>query len=312
MTTIVRGRGRKKPYLLPAKTHEQIRGAATPRTGDLPQSAVNSILLPQTGGVGDQGQWGLCTGKTLAEVMAYAYVGQTGLSIQLSGMFAYIGGSLLANQFAGLPNTAPIDANGAEFMNLVLAAQAQGLCLESVMPYNPTLLSQKENYLAVLDAAQRKIRVGEVGAIDGSLNDQGYINALCQSLLPYPDGKIGATIPTGIASSYPDFDNADGTTILVAPPTSVQTDHEVELVDYNTVTAVSSGTVQLDNGRTFKDPTGTIRVGDRVYRLQNHWSEEWAPQSDIPGTVLVHQSFMIGQRNLGGDAMVINAEIGGP
>lgn len=249
-----------------------------------------------------------CTGHSMAESLSYAYVGQTGMAITLSAMFAYVGGKLLENQFAGLASTAPINDDGADFSNLILAAQAQGVCIYDLMPTDPTLLQQKENYAQIANANQYKVRVGEFAGIVGT-DDQSYVNALCQCLLPLPDGKLGSTVDIGIASSYPDFDNADGTTILVAPPTGISVDHEVELVDYDTVMSVSGNTVTLSDGKTFQDPTGTVKIGDRVFRLQNHWSTQYCPSSDIPGTVLVHQSFMTGQRALGGDAMALNAEV---
>jgi hypothetical protein len=292
----------------PARSHEKLRGA-TPLTSNLPPQAINSILLALTGGIRDQGQTPWCTGHSMAESLSYAYVGQTGLAITLSAMFAYVGGKLLENQFAGLPSTAPINDDGADFANLILAAQAQGVCTYDLMPTDSTLLQQKENYVQIADANQRKVRVGEFAGIAGT-DDQSYINALCQCLLPLGDGKLGSTVDIGIASSYPAFDDADGTTILVAPPTNgISIDHEVELVDYYTVIAVSGATVTLSNGGTFQDPTGTVKVGDRCPRLQNHWSPGWAPNSDIPGTVIVHQSFMTGQRALGGDAMALNPEV---
>ena len=166
--------------------------------------------------------------------------------------------------------------------------------------------------MQIRDGMTRKQKPAEFGAINAS-DDQGYINALCQSLLPYPDGKIGRTIPGGIASSYPAFDNADGSTILVAPtglPTDGSAiDHEISFQQYSTVISVSGTQVTLSNGKTFADPSGTIKVGDRCFRLRNHWSTEWSPLSDIPGTVWVHQSFTTGQRAFGGDAQAINLEV---
>jgi hypothetical protein len=302
----VRGRGRKFSLWVPAKTHEDLLGAATPRASAMPPSATNSIILPQTGGIRNQQQSPWCTGFTLAESLSYAYVGQTGTPIEYSAMCAYMGGKLFENYLAGLPTTAPINDNGAAFNDLLLAAQAQGVCLESLMPFNPALLQQKENYVQVADANTRKLRVGECGAVTGT--GQAYINGLCQSLLPYADGKIGRTVPIGIASSYPEFDNADGSTILVAPPTGLSVDHEVELVDYDTVTGVSNGVVTLSSGKTFADPSSTIQVGSRCFRLQNHW-DLYTSACDIPGTVWVAESFMLGQQGLGGDAVMINAEV---
>ena len=309
---MTRGRGKKPLLVAPGRSHEKLLGAATPRTGDLPPDSLANDSAPLP--LKDQTVTPWCTGYTMSEVLEYALYGQTGLVQILSAMYAYVGGKLVENFIAGLAATAPINDDGADFGNLILSVQGQGTCLDALMPANQSLLQAKENYMQIRDGMTRKQKPAEFGAINAS-DDQGYINALCQSLLPYPDGKTGRAVPIGIASSYPDFDNATGSTILVAPPAGLlptdgsAIDHEVELTVYATVLAVSGSQVTLSNGKTFSDPSGTIRVDDFCMRVKNHWGIGWSPLSDIPGTVWVHQSFMTAQRALGGDAQAINVEV---
>ena len=242
---MTRGRGKKPLLVAPGRSHEKLLGAATPRTGDLPTDAgADSIMSP----IKDQGQTPECTGATMSEVLEVALYGQTGVLEILSMMYAYLGGKLVENFIAGLPSTAPINDDGADFGNLILAVQGQGICADALMPLMPNLLQAKENFMQIRDGMTRKIAPATFGAITAS-EDQGWINAICQSLLPYPNGKIGRTVPCGIASSYPEFDNADGSTILVGPPPgSLPTDgsaidHEVSYPQYTTVIAVSGGHV---------------------------------------------------------------------
>lgn len=129
--------------------------AANPFT--LPEAdfpAIDYASLPERMGTSDwlitedQGQIGSCQGNMLATVAEMAIHAATGMTIQLSRMWAYLQSQLVDNIRGDHGSTL---SGGEE------AAKTVGLCLESLFPY-PQSYTRTIPAGCAADAATRKLR----------------------------------------------------------------------------------------------------------------------------------------------------------
>lgn len=256
----------------------------------MPASATNSDLLPLIGGVGDQDGIGACAGWTvMRDAFGLAVVGQTGQPIDLSGLGGYTIGRMLENRLDGLPPTTPLQDNGSDPGTNILALQTFGPVLQSEWPSTPDVAAARVNLpiddlgISQRSAAMVPWTVGVYGGLAG-VSGSDAINAVCQALLPFADGKRGRAVTIDVDASTSEFQGADGTIVLQATGAK-ELDHSVSLIDFRTNAS-----------------------GAREFRVVNHWGVVWSPQCDIPGTVWVSEAFVLASLAMGDTFRFIQAE----
>jgi hypothetical protein len=259
----------------------------TLKQGEMPDSAVNSDLLPLIGGVGNQQTMGACAGyEIMHDAFGLAVAGQTGVVNVFSGLGGYTIGRMLMNKLDGIAASAPLTDEGSDPGTNILALQTFGPILEATWPSDPSQVNIAIDDLGVADKSVPMVpwTVGVYGPI-GNLTGQALYNALCQALLPFADGKRGREFTLEVDASTDEFQNADGTQVLVGT-NAATLDHSVGCIDYRTNSS-----------------------GQKEWRLLNHWDPtQWGQNSDIPGTVWVGQQFIDTCIALGSTPRFIQAE----
>lgn len=242
-----------------------ILGALLSASTPLPEMVTNSDVLPQIGGIRDQGQSSACVGFSFAEVLALTIAKTLGIYMALSALFAYWAARAAARRvLLQSPKGNPLTDGGAQPALAVIGLIDAGICSEAAKPFDVANINQEELEDEAGDAVSRlPVTISAFSVIpDGA--GPVRILAVRQAL------ALGHGVALSINSSTPAFENADGTQVLTSWGVGGW-DHMVSLIDYK------------------PDPSSP---GHYLFRLWNHWGTTWATSSDIPGTVWVDESFV--------------------
>jgi hypothetical protein len=282
--------------LFPGITHRTVLGDPL-SDGDTPPCANNSPIIDAIGGIQNQANGDACTGFEFTEALGMSLVGPGyAESIVLSARDAYRGGRRWGNQLQGLGPTAPLADGGCAPSFVIAAAQADGIALASVMPYDVgALVNDQRTYAAAVDGVPRApLVVDAFTPIVEPIGD-ALVRACQQAILP-----AGGRVSLALYAS-PSFQSATGAQVLTASLGGPPVNHMVGLCAYATVVSVSGteGTLAWIDPKTQKPSAITLpfqkapSVGDVVFLVHNSWGTGWAPLCPVrPGTAFVDTSFL--------------------